>query len=133
MTVKPKIDLTPKAALDLIKEAVDERGKGYIYPPSLIDSLTKDGSCLYADKGQPSCLVGVVLHKAGISVAALKRFDRHKDAGVPTELVEVGLLDIPVESALILTRAQSLQDTGHTWGDALKEAREHAAFLRKHR
>lgn len=124
MTVKPNIDLTPKATLALLKECVEERGKGYVYPPSQVDGLKKDSNCVYAKGGAPSCLVGLALHKVGISLSALVRFDKHKEAGIPSELVSHGLLDIPLESAEILDRAQSLQDQGETWGEALKGARE---------
>ena len=123
MTVKPSIDLTPEVALDLLAKAVAKRGEDYVYEKL---DYASGLECRYAHRGAPSCLVGEVLFEAGITLAALVRFDRD-EIGNPSALVDTDSLDIPFATAFALDRAQQAQDTGKTWGAALQAARDYVA------
>lgn len=119
MTVKPKIEITPEKAIALLEECVAEKGAAFIY------ERPQGNACAFVDKGVPSCLVGHALHKAGITLAALRRFD--KVGGNIECLVNDGSIALPEVATSIFQRAQELQDDGWTWGKALNEAKVVAA------
>lgn len=130
MTVKPKIDLTPEVAISLMEKAVEKRGANYVYQQVKKKDAYgwENEACVYEHKGAPSCLVGEVLHEAGVTLSALKRFDKTDTGGI-TSLVDDGVLSIPKVTAQVLGVAQEAQDGGETWGGALRRAKVSAAAL----
>lgn len=110
-------------ALDLettrrfLAEAIAEKGEDYVYP------LDGYESCAYleydTDKKPtgPSCLVGHVLVKAGVPMAALMEEEGSSALAAVYDL----LPDTPERLTSALRAAQTLQDAGETWGSAVAE------------
>lgn len=109
----PPERLTYTRTLQLLREVIAEKGEDFVYEPF----VDEDGfsMCRYVVQGQPSCLVGHVLHRAGISLTEL--------AGV--EDTTPNSSDGPWEdwgtaAALdLLAEVQEKQDQGVAWGEAL--------------
>jgi hypothetical protein len=94
-------------------------------------------SCVYVRDGEPSCLVGQVLARAGVSIEDLAKMDEGTpDSGTEEEPVGDGdgesafevlyengalppYLTVTDDAAGILTHVQSRQDQGTPWGQAL--------------
>lgn len=120
-TSAPSASLTFDQAKALLERAVEEKGKDFRY------TQPKDewghGVCVYFDPDTkaPSCLVGHVLSYVGVTAdiveSSLTNFSTDVD-----DLYEKGVLKADGETLMLLTLAQSEQDEGNTWGDALEEA-----------
>lgn len=105
-----------------IEEAVAEKGNDYIYP-------NYDYGCSYADEnGEPSCIVGHVVAKLDPEkFAAVVDLEDGPGGSWPVyrrsdyEFQKVvGFGDIfDDETIRALSAAQSRQDKGDTWGEAL--------------
>lgn len=122
-------------ALALLHEVVDPN-PGFIYQPGK-NPDSGASACLYVRDGEPSCLVGHVLARAGVAVEDLARMDEGTpDSGTEDEpagdgdsesafevLWENGALpdylEVTPDAADILMHVQSRQDQGTPWGDAL--------------
>lgn len=124
------IHIDADKAVELLKEAVKERGEDFVYPRS-------NNGCKYVINNQPSCLVGVVLSRAGVPIAVLLDLDTSRrvpiihdgndlvvsmsqpisQAYLPEDVVV--LTD---EARLVLTVAQNCQDRGESWGRAVSKA-----------
>jgi len=123
------IQLTVDNVLRTMEEVVSEYGADYVYRT---DSSVQ---CVYVADGEPSCLVGHVLHRLGVPTEALfhlgDRSGVSQDAkGLVHALVREGYA-APVPSSpfgpiAVLMEAQWRQDTGSTWGEALAAARKAA-------
>lgn len=126
-------ELTEADARRFIEEAVAERGEGYQYRSDV------NGICYYtdietsADHGpptRPGCLIGVVLHKVGVSLVKLRNFDGapvgeffgylvHADGSIEKKSnYRARLVDAPEPVVQALTTAQRTQDHGAAWGMA---------------
>lgn len=107
-----------RRALELLTDIVDQYGEDTVYEkvPLLGDQGT---GCRYEYEGQPSCMVGIALHRAGASLAFLNGLDK---IGAPADRLkpEKG---VEIQAARVFQAAQECQDTGKTWGQALHEAR----------
>lgn len=116
--------ITGDEALALLKRAVDLRGDNH-----------RAGECVYADGGKPVCLVGTALVEAGVPVLALERMDRQQngDGGsidkprVLEILASDGEVTLEPRALALFRTAQSYQDDGGTWGDAVWCAAEEVA------
>lgn len=116
--------LTLPLAEELLSAAVGRMGMHYIDP-----NAEGGHRCNYAssDGEEPSCGVGHVLHDFGWEMSVLVLMD--EDSGVPaSNLDEFSLLHelmlVTPSAATFLHHFQRKQDNGHTWGSALKYARE---------
>lgn len=119
-------DLITKAkALELLEAAVAERGADYVYERIGFDSNSTGPSCVYVRSGCPSCLVGLAMTKAGTPIEQLAEWDTRFECDAQSVLLDDGLAT--AGAAEVLTVAQSVQDDGGTWGEALDAAKELAA------
>lgn len=113
------IDLTFARTVELLREAIEERGENYVYK-----SPTQGSSCLYVHhNGQggstAGCIVGWVLHKAGVPLEALTRCENHPAVAVLEALESEGEgLRYEREAGVLLRRVQQWQDAGEPWGTA---------------
>jgi hypothetical protein len=75
--------------------------------------------CLYLQDGKPSCGVGHVLVKLEVPIDLISKVE-NRNANV------IGFHGIPIsdDAAFVLGRFQNCQDTGGTWGQALRQAEE---------
>lgn len=117
------VTLTREEAIRYLREVVDEKGADYVYPLSEHHSL-----CTYVHEDQPSCIVGHVLYRAGLTVEQLKTLD---SPGVPVRETSISTLwkedllpiDIDQDAIDALHVAQVSQDSQSTWGEALADAK----------
>lgn len=115
--------ITKSKALELLEAAVAERGADYVYER---DGTRQSGpGCTYVRGGQPSCLIGLAMAKAGVPIEQLAEWDTRDNSAACFVLVDD---ELATKTAVdVMATAQSLQDIGETWGEALQAAREHAA------
>ena len=110
--------------LELLESVVAENGTDFVYPDEWKDSI---GTCLYVkpDGSGPACIVGNVLHRAGVPLDELSQME-----GQAADTVS-GRYGFDSEASMLLWRAQDEQDAGNTWGDALEFAKTQAAVDRE--
>jgi hypothetical protein len=110
-----------KYVTDLIEGAVALKGEDYVYPRR---ETSEDeigwGGCDYIRDGQPSCIVGHVLVAAGVDPTALSLEEGQSAWTVTARLLPEWGTDIQ----RALDSAQSAQDQGMTWGEALEAFKE---------
>ena len=123
---------TVEETLAALKEAVAERGENYVYEA---DTLSLSEACSYSTvAGAPSCIVGEVLARLTPDIFESihdyewyneedGKFDLHEQSIHPT-MGQAGKIKMPFEEAAIglLYRAQTAQDYGVSWGDAVIQA-----------
>lgn len=108
--------LTMARAAELATEIVEEFGKDYLYPvenkrnfPDQIQS-----ACVYVHDEKPSCLVGQILHRHGVSLLELSMWE---NKGAYTVSYHTANAEDGAQS--YLSALQQKQDAGATWGEAL--------------
>jgi hypothetical protein len=109
-------------AVKLVQEVVDFRGPEFVY------EAIEDGNgglyCMYVDPnaGEPSCAVGVALHKVGVPLDFLRKYDT--SGGLTARQVVEGLRQegVPVsrEAEDVFSTAQTQQDRGDVYKDMMK-------------
>jgi hypothetical protein len=127
---------TTEQVRDALTAAVEARGRDYRYPG------TKSGVCFYSfEDGTPGCIVGAVI--AGLDADAFAELVRREapwtgaEDGAPRRVsagdvwqvasqssdVPAGdpVISLPYEVIMGLKKAQTVQDDGGTWGQALDE------------
>lgn len=128
-------ELTYEQAVQYLNEAVQLKGEDYIYQhhSRLDDEGNEIGpSCLYAHNGKPDCIVGHVLAKAGVPIELMEWSQATDESGgiqnpysydqaqsVLYRLHRDGLLYTGKATRKLLALAQSRQDQGSTWGQAV--------------
>ncbi|MFD3952198.1 hypothetical protein ACFWRC_19505 [Streptomyces albidoflavus] len=118
-----RIKVTPEQVLDVMREVVAEAGEEFVYK-----SPTGLGICLYVHRtfgggaDVPGCLVGQVLHRLGVPLDELSRYEAQLALTMAPKLVDAGENEDLLTSAL--NNAQMTQDAGHPWGAALRAAEE---------
>lgn len=99
----------------LMEEAVALKGEDFVY------RTPEDEDCCYIDPsdGSPSCIVGHVLVAAGVTAEIP---EGHSASSVIPRLMNEWADDRRLLTAL--DHAQSRQDSGTPWGDALRVFKE---------
>ena len=126
------IELTPRRALELMREVVAEYGADHVYVDP--NGRTADGldgvTCVYVDwkASRPSCLVGHALFRAGVTVEQLAELDYAED-GSDINGVYSDAFELVDGAELVFSAAQMAQDKGQTWGTALARAERRLADL----
>jgi hypothetical protein len=106
-------------ALDLLAQVIDGRAEDLTDIP-VADSSHRDRGYLYAFDGQPRCIVGHALAKAGVDVQQLEEMgdmrlrDLYRVGRVPAMLTLGGLIAFDA--------AQQSQALGRSWSAALDDA-----------
>lgn len=110
--------LTFERAVELAHEVVAEFGEDYVYPAD--QKRAEDGgsspSCVYVHENKPSCLVGQILHRHGVDL-----FDLSKEEFRGAHFVAFHLAGADMDTRQFLDAAQSSQDKGNTWGEAVRD------------
>lgn len=109
---------TDEQVFATLREVVAERPEHVYEKP---EGWGPDGAiqCFYVHPDGPGCLVGQVMHRLGVS---LEEMSQHEGSG-PYVFQRAG--HISHFAADVLETAQSSQDEGDTWGDALSAAERH--------
>lgn len=109
--------LTFQRAVELAHEIVAGFGEDYKYP--VAHRVPETGStiptCVYVHEGEPSCLVGQILHRHGVSLDMLSQ---HEFEGAWTVAFQLASADDKARGFLLA--AQTAQDRGQTWGEAVE-------------
>lgn len=113
------ITITRDIALQLLEDAVDERGADYVYPHI--------GNCTYTENGKPSCGVGLALYSAGVPITRLEALDTkgHIPSVYSIDRLLRDVVDFQGDAISVLGAFQSEQDYGAPWGEALQETRNY--------
>jgi hypothetical protein len=113
--------LTYDRAVELAREIVAEFGEDYVYPEDhkkheYGDDDNQGGNmlCVYVHNDQPSCIVGQILHKHGVSIEELKE---HEFRGAST--ASWATTEAEEKARFFLSEVQSQQDRGYPWGSSL--------------
>jgi len=84
--------------------------------------------CFYIYDGCPSCLIGQVLHDAGVSIEDLSIMDGNIENGYDTDIASLYLerllpdnLSLTWPAIQIFVFAQGEQDKGISWGQVLTD------------
>lgn len=120
MTERIKID--KRRALDLLRQAVANRGEDYVYG----EHFDNNQGCRYVVLGKPACIVGEALSLAGLDLADLLSnggntwrigalIDQHPEH-----------FDVTYGAVRVFEEAQHWQDCGWNWGDAVRRAEQYA-------
>lgn len=126
-------------AQSLVAECIAEKGEDYVYPKQ------SGASCMYVhgieeipddenaydytedfSKATPGCIVGAVMHKAGISLEDLGKGSRNESGSFDliSNLEYDELVTVSDQAANYLANAQTSQDREVPWGVAAKLAAE---------
>lgn len=118
------IELTLDRTKELLAAAVAEKGADYVYTtPDGQQSSPEDlTTCLYVHGDQPGCIVGHVLHKAGVSLPLLSRSESDDAEGALGGLKADGIVAYEGRVSDLLKSVQAKQDHGVAWGTAVDEA-----------
>jgi hypothetical protein len=124
------IELTMERTKELLAEAVAERGADYVYttPNGTVVTPESGLRCLYVHRNNAEgelpepvagCIAGLVLHKAGVSLEALRGHEDQPadDVLERLETNEVARGDAAVRT--LLRNVQRRQDDGQPWGQAV--------------
>lgn len=126
----PTFDESFTAAMEAV---VQERGPDWVYPlgePGWVladDLMSASGGCRYVrtDADEPGCIIGAALHKMGVPLHQLRPWEGQSVAAVIPE-IEI-TLNIGHASENLMDAAdwaQTRQDLGATWGEALEKFKE---------
>lgn len=120
--------ITARRALELITDVVDRAGEDFVYEhkdmTDLRGSFEYGGlsrGCRYVEEGHPSCLVGHVLVRAGVAIETLNKLDV---LGVSAKSLADYGVRVDGKASNVLCTAQRVQDSGKSWGEALRMARQ---------
>lgn len=108
--------LTYDRAVELAREVVAEFGDDYVYPEDHkeLEFNGSTPSCVYVHDDKPSCVVGQILHRHGVSIDQLM-LNEFRNARV----VAFQLAGADDKARFFLSEIQSHQDKGHPWGESL--------------
>ena len=121
-------NVTYQQTLEAMRAAVEEKGEKYVYQRPKNPHIPGDklGSCLNtsADGKEPGCLVGNVFHRLGVPLEWLftPEIINNSAGGVISALRQREEYEFDEKSYKLLAEAQSLQDQGAPWGQALTNA-----------
>lgn len=117
------ITVTPEQFDTAMEQAVRERGPDFVYPKGESGwRLNPSGMCRYVrtDKEEPACLIGLALFKLGVPLEELRGYESSGADIVIDGTTSLGHEDVFAAA----TTAQSIQDEGSTWGEALRGYRK---------
>lgn len=123
--------ITKDQMIGALEEARDERGSGFVYTEHYED----EGTCQYvaydADGNEgAACIAGNALHRLGVPLSVLKKMDV-VGAGNSSEVISrTPVINLLLDAGFVLEPgartaaeyAQSEQDSGRTWGQAVQRA-----------
>lgn len=113
------IEITPESVRAGLKALVGEKGEDFVY-----SKRTGGASCRYVWNGEPDCIIGQLLARAGVPVERLARADAglgQTASSLLEGLEREGLVAVSDESVFLdLNRVQSRQDDDCTWGYAIE-------------
>lgn len=117
------IDLNYDTVVKLAREQIALKGEDHVYEKR--ERRDGVGTCLYVHNNQPDCIVGCILHAAGVGLDTLSQFEGNGVWTVIRKLEDRGVLKYDTDTSHFLVSLQGEQDFGATWGKALYWALSH--------
>lgn len=117
------IELSITQAQTLVNELITEYGDGFVYKQI-------NGGCVYTYGGEPSCLVGQVMARAGLDPMDLETLlrDNYREGDyfhtINQFLAEHNIFMASSEAEEFLGALQQYQDEGVSWGEALRRVKD---------
>lgn len=119
-----QLPLSYDDTLVLLREVIAEKGEGYIYRRRTEHHVGNGVfvSCFYVEYDQPSCIVGHVLHRAGVPIDDIRRVEGQ----TPLDVEVQDRFDAWADGGArwLLNEVQANQDEQHSWGESLRLALE---------
>lgn len=111
--------LTLARAKEIATEVVEEFGENYVYPKEHKVKFpdSSEPTCVYVHEGKPSCMVGQILHRHGVSLEELASYENRGAYSVAWLTTTCGEY-----APSFLSAIQRRQDRGQSWGVALEQA-----------
>lgn len=104
-------------------EALAAERPDYVYEAPEKEEEDEAPICMYFHENAPSCIVGHVMARHGMTQDQLTSFE---NAGTAVYgLFANDTLQVDRKTGVMLSRAQAMQDQGSTWGDSVAEAIEY--------
>lgn len=122
--------VTYAETLELFRQPIALKGEDYVYERNDSDDDTL--VCYYAKNGEPSCIVGHVLHALGVSIEDMTHGYRRGPLSEGfigenlLKLTELYGLQFDTQSTVFMSRIQRHQDNEEPWGEAYSAAKEYA-------
>lgn len=113
------IELSLVMTKELLAEAVAEKGADFVYVNKYGQQADQSGdvTCQYVHGDQPGCIVGNVLHRAGVPLDELGQYETHS-----VDDLGQRLFTAEARVKLLLNHIQGHQDVGVPWGEAVRLA-----------
>lgn len=109
------INLTLDYTKELLRQAVADRGEDFVY-----EKPEGAEQCMYVHEDGPGCIVGYVLHAAGVPLEALNEHENTYASKMVRYLLDEEIIDSADEWAMdLLNTVQDRQDNGVSWGLAV--------------
>lgn len=121
------MELTYDRAVELLERAVAERGVDYVYPEDEKAQYDphREQQCSYyvGNNGgfRPSCIIGMVIDYLGLREQFLANRGLYEGNPGTNVLSALGVA-FDKTTLSLLGEAQTQQDNGATWGDAVERA-----------
>ena len=117
------VSISYQQAVDLLELAVEERGKDFTYirAGQTPDDKNSGYCAYYTENGSPSCIVGWVLNRLGITAWQCQQAGVNESS--VDELVTNEIIKIDFKTYALLMTAQALQDAITPWGKTLEIAK----------
>lgn len=112
--------LTRSDVLDLMAQAVADKPEGYVYQNTT--SFEGDPACLYSHGDKPGCLVGDVLHRAGVPLSSLDGWKGSWGSPLRYRLVREHGIALDEDAYFTLRKVQLRQDVREPWSVILDRA-----------
>jgi hypothetical protein len=138
MNEQQPIPFSLAKARELLKRAVATQGRKFVYNQNGM------GMCYYlpqtdapdnSPKKRTGCLIGTMFTLAGVPAEVLEQNEHAGVRVVLRNLQNRDIIDIAGETDIIdeyLTRAQTQQDTGATWGEAYDYAEQYPDYAEQY-
>lgn len=110
--------ITSSRVIEKLEEVVAEYGEDYVYQRPDGKDLTGGDGCMYVHGDKPGCIAAQVFVKLGTPLESLKRYE-----GKQAMAVAKAVGGFTPRAAFTLRAAQDAQDSGKTWGAAVKQAK----------
>ena len=105
--------------IELLENAVKDRGADWVYP---LEWKHRDGPCRYFIDGKPGCIIGHVIYQLGGGPDDVEEGEGVFGLEVWNRVLEISDDYKILEILEILSTAQTAQDYGTSWGEAVAAA-----------
>lgn len=117
------MEYTLETLIPHFRAIVARKGENYIYEPLKKGSFINNG-CFYHDEGEPSCGVGHVLHRIGVTIQTLRDMDADHNTNIGDQYSRLARdynITFDRGAMALMESFQDDQDQGINWGRCLED------------